>query len=96
MKFEWDENKRLSNFKKHGLDFTDIYCVFEDEQAVSFENISKDFGEYRFITIGCYRNKFCIVVVVYTKRKEKIRIISFRKASKAERRLYYGNSTIHN
>jgi uncharacterized DUF497 family protein len=96
MEFEWDENKRLSNLKKHGLDFADIGYVFEDEQAVSFENISKEFGEHRFITIGCCKNKLCIAVVVYTKRKERIRIISFRKASKAERSLYYGNSTIHN
>jgi uncharacterized DUF497 family protein len=96
MIFEWDERKRLSNLKKHGVDFADARCVFEDTQIVNFENISKDFGEHRFISIGYYEKWSCVTVIIHTKREEKMRIISFRKANKAERGIYHGNSTIHN
>ncbi|MDR1086692.1 MAG: BrnT family toxin, partial [Endomicrobium sp.] len=71
MIYEWDENKRLSNLKKHGLDFSDAHYIFEDTQAISFENTSKVFGEHRFITIGYYKKEFCLAVVIHTDRKEK-------------------------
>jgi uncharacterized DUF497 family protein len=94
MEFEWDEKKRLSNIKKHGLDFINAKYVFEDAMTIKFPALG-DFGEHRFKIIGYYKDKTCVAVVIFTQREEKTRIISFRVASKKEGRLYYGNSIVH-
>jgi uncharacterized DUF497 family protein len=91
MKFEWDEKKRLSNIKKHGLDFEDVHFVFEDKKSKTYPaNIIYD--EKRLITVGYFKKELCVVTVIHMDRKEKTRIISFRRASKKERGKYYGNS----
>ena len=78
MNYEWDPNKAKSNYKKHGVRFADAVGVFEDEHE----------NEDRFITIG--RDFLSrILVVVYTFRDIVIRIISARKATVRERKVYY-------
>ncbi len=41
MQFEWDESKRISNIRKHGIDFLDVPKVFDGayEQKTYFEQI---------------------------------------------------------
>ena len=90
MEFEWDENKRIANLKKHGIDFAEVENVFEDECKITFLDNREDYGEERLITIGLVQNVL-IVTVVYTERNTKTRIISARRAKKQERSLYYGN-----
>jgi uncharacterized DUF497 family protein len=90
MLFEWDEKKRQTNLKKHGLDFNDVSRVFAGT-CVSYEDIRQDYGEQRIITVGMYKSE-TVVVVVHTNREDMTRIISFRKASQKERRIYYGDS----
>ena len=85
MSYEWDPNKEKSNFRKHGIKFADAVGVFEDENAVTIED--DDARESRFITIGMdFLNR--ILVVVYTFRNIVIRIISARKATARERKIY--------
>lgn len=83
--FEWDESKANQNMLKHGISFADTFAVFEDPTAVTVEDFQR--GEQRYITIGM--DAFGrILVVVYTWRGEKIRIISARKAVRYEVRQY--------
>ena len=92
MEFEWDENKNLSNITKHGIDFQQAKRVFEDPNLLTFEDTRFSYGELREISIGqlllTTQQKIIIVVVVHTDRRGKIRLISARKASKQERRMY--------
>ncbi len=85
MSYEWDPNKAKSNHKKHGVKFADAVGVFEDENAITTQDEHE--REDRFITIG--RDFLSrILVVVYTFRDIVIRIISARKATARERKMY--------
>ncbi len=86
MNFQWDRDKAKKNLKKHGVDFADAVMVFEDEMALTMEDTDAE-GELRFVTVG---NDALgqVVTVVYTWRKEDIRLISARKATKRERQAY--------
>lgn len=86
MKFEWDENKREINILKHEIDFVDAQKIF-DYDTVIIEDSRFNYGEQRFIAIGLLNSK--IIVVVYTERKNIIRIISARKATKNEQQIYF-------
>jgi hypothetical protein len=85
MRFEWDEKKHRTNFTKHGLDFRDAAKVFQGV-TVTAEDNRQDYGESRFISLGQLDD--ILVVIVYTRRNDKFRIISMRKAKPRERRFY--------
>ena len=85
MNIIWDEAKRESNLHKHGIDFIDVQDVF-DGHTVTFED-ARNYNEERFITIGIVR--FQIVVVIYAYRDtNEIRLISARRATKYEQKLF--------
>jgi len=87
MEFEWDSKKAISNLKKHGVDFADAITVLEDERTITIPDDCPD--EERFITVGM--DSFGrILVVVYTWRENRIRVISARKATAKEIRQYKG------
>ncbi len=86
MIFEWDENKNISNIKKHGIDFKDSLKIFSNTMITKVDD-RKDYKEKRWISLGNLEN--IIVILVYTKRGKIIRIISIRKANKSERKIYY-------
>lgn len=86
MLFEWDDKKRLLNIKKHYIDFADVIQLFKNPYLVK-EDKRKDYGEKRWVALGIIKNR--IVVVVFTHRKQAIRIISARKANKIERSIYH-------
>lgn len=86
MEFTWDEDKRLSNIAKQGLDFEDANWVFTDEAFV-VEDTRREYGEPRFILYGPLFGR--VVVVVFTMRSGVIRIISMRKANQREQRSYH-------
>jgi uncharacterized DUF497 family protein len=81
MAYEWDEAKRLSNLKKHGVDFADVEA-FDWENAHIELDDRFDYGEERLYALGFLRGE--IYSISYTERNETIRIISFRKAEKRE------------
>jgi uncharacterized DUF497 family protein len=81
--FEWDENKRTSNLEKHGIDFEDAIEVF---YGGSLLRRSHRNNEERWIAIGETEGR--IVTVVFTRRRDTLRIISARRARKNEERDY--------
>lgn len=84
--YTWDEAKRQSNLRKHGLDFADAPAVF-DWWPVTYEDTRFHYSERRFNTIGIFRG--VTVVLTYTEHGNEIRIISFRKADKREADKFY-------
>lgn len=87
--FEWDDRKAVANLAKHGVSFEMAKEVFHDPDAVDFEDRTMDYGELRRRIIGVGAGVF--LMVAYTERGEAIRIISARRATKAERRFYENN-----
>ena len=85
MEFEWDKGKNKKNIEKHGLDFVDVTLIF-DHPILEYKDIRKDYGEKRFFGIGILQN--IEISVAYTRRENKIRIISARRARKDERQRY--------
>lgn len=92
MQFEWDETKNEINKKKHKIDFETAAWVFCDENHIELYDETHSDEEERFIAIGMVGGIATVVFVVYTPRKNVIRIISARKATKKERDDYYDNS----
>ncbi|MEO1353255.1 MAG: BrnT family toxin [Cyanobacteria bacterium J06635_15] len=86
MEFEWDETKRSINLNKHGIDFADVPPVF-DGDTVTMEDDRYDYGEDRFVTFGLLQGR--VLAVVHTETDDVIRLISVRKATKNEQRLYF-------
>jgi uncharacterized DUF497 family protein len=85
--FEWDRTKATANYKKHGVRFEHAVFAFDDPCALVELDDSEEYGEDRFLLTG--RAASGIVVVVFTERKGRIRIISAREATEYERRNYY-------
>lgn len=87
MKFEWDKNKAESNLKKHRVSFEEGETVFEDDFTVTINDDAHSFDEKRFVTIG-QSLAGRLLIVFHTFEEERIRIISARKPTKAERKDY--------
>jgi uncharacterized DUF497 family protein len=81
MDFEWDEDKRQANIRKHGIDFVDVPAVF-DGYTMTVEDTRFAYEELRYVTIGLLQGR--VVAVAHTERGGKIRIISARKATRYE------------
>ena len=84
---EWDDNKAELNWKKHKIYFEDAAYIFLDENK--FEDYDFEHSDYedRWKVIGKVRD---VLVVIYTERMEKYRLISARLANKREEEEYYG------
>jgi uncharacterized DUF497 family protein len=85
-RFVWDESKRLTNLRKHAIDFVDALTIF-DGDAVTIEDDRFDYDEQRFMTLGLLGRQ--VIVVIHTERGETIRIISARKALSNEQKRYF-------
>jgi uncharacterized DUF497 family protein len=95
VRFEWDRKKDLANFRNHGVEFDEAKTVFYDEHAIEFYDKDHSLKEARFLMIGL-SSKFRILLVSYTVREgideDLIRIISSRKATKSEQKVYFERS----
>lgn len=80
----WDERKRAANLAKHGLDFADAWRVFESLSKLTFESARK--GEDRKFDLAMVEN--VLLAFVYVERRSAVRVISLRRASRVERRMY--------
>jgi len=85
--FEWDEKKADDNLRKHGVSFDEAKTVFNDPFSVTIHDPDHSSDEQRYIDIGL-SSKGRLIVVSYTERGEKIRIINSREATKKEEREY--------
>jgi hypothetical protein len=91
MEFEWDDKKNNANIGKHGISFEEAAEIF-DYLIHETVDTRADYEETRYIGIG--RNQyFVILTVVYAERGDATRIISARRATKQEKRLYYDYCT---
>lgn len=86
VQFEWDEEKEKKNIRKHGITFDIARRVFDDPYRIEIYDEAHSGEEDRYNTIGMVNE---ILFVVYTERKNNIRIISARIATREERSLYY-------
>jgi uncharacterized DUF497 family protein len=85
VEFEWDEEKRLSNIEKHGVDFEDAQCVFDGRFYIQVRSTYA--FEERFMRTGILDDgRF--VTVIWTARVQATRIISARSARDSEKRKY--------
>lgn len=84
--FEWDDRKAALNLKKHGVSFAAVKS-FEFETALMTEDARLDYGEERVFALGKIGRN--LHVLIFTRREEKRRIISLRKATAQERAAYF-------
>lgn len=87
MEFEWDDDKAASNARKHGVAFAEAMTVFADQLALTGYDPDHSDAEDRFITMGLSADGR-LLVVSHTDRGDRVRIISAREASRAERKDY--------
>jgi uncharacterized protein len=87
--FEWDEHKARTNASKHGVTFEDAKSVFRDDQARLIDDPDHSEDEDRFVLLGLSSNlKLLVVCHCYRSEGNVIRIISARKATSREAKLY--------
>ena len=87
MDFEWDPKKAEANERSHNVSFSEASTVFGDRLAVTFSDPDHSFDEYRFLTFGVSRTGR-LLVVSHVEREGRVRIISARRATRRERRIY--------
>ncbi len=85
MKYSWDENKRRANLARHEVDFIEVEN-FEWDTALISADLREDYGEDRWRAIGFIGVR--LYVLIHTERGETVRVISLRKTTKTEEKLY--------
>lgn len=94
MQFEWDPRKAARNAKDHGVEFAEAQTVFGDPLEATIPDPDHSVGEHRFLSIG-RSVAGRVLVVSYTERAGRIRIISARPATAPERRAYESTDPTH-
>lgn len=87
LSFEWDPEKAADNLKKHGVSFDEASTVFGDPLAGIIFDEDHSRNENRYIILG-ESNRRRLLVVGFTDRDPKIRIITARTTDPKERRDY--------
>ena len=87
MEFEWDPDKALRNIRKHGVPFREAAMVFNDKFAITVYDDTHSDQEQRFVTLGM-SDIGRVLVICHTVIGENVRLISARKATRHERKLY--------
>jgi hypothetical protein len=85
--FEWDAKKAQANLSKHGVSFAEAVTVFGDPLSMNMPDPDHSDSEQRFIVLGM-SDRFRLLVVSYTERPPRTRIISARLATRKERKQY--------
>lgn len=94
MRFEWDDQKAVENLAKHGVSFGEATEVFYDPNALEDYDAEHSVEEGRFNIIGLSSRR--LLYVVYAERAaDLVRIISARKASRAQQEIYERTETIN-
>jgi len=87
MIYDWDEAKRLANIEKHGLDFCDAKLVYESKHRLDIPVIIS--GERRIMAFAYVFDFLAVATLVVARRGKVVRCISYRRAHKDEREVYY-------
>lgn len=86
MEFEFDNNKSIANFKKHGIDFIEAQKLWDDTEGIQIP--AKFLDEERYVLIAKMKGKLWSAVFTY--RYANVRLISVRRARENEREIYEG------
>ena len=87
LRFEWDQRKAELNLRAHGVSFREATTVFSDPLSLTISDPDHSTAEMRFVDIGL-SHLGRLLVVSYTQRGDRIRIITARNATRNERRQY--------
>lgn len=87
MIFDWDEDKNLKNFRKHGVLFDEAKTLWRDLSAIDYLDDIYLVSEERYIRVGL-SIKLRLLAVVFCENDQVVRIISCRKATHAEEKMY--------
>ena len=85
--FEWDADKARNNEQKHGVTFLEASEVFDDDHSSSVQDPDHSADEQRYLIFGISKQGKHLVVA-YTERGDRIRLISARQMTPRERRAY--------
>jgi hypothetical protein len=89
LRFEWDDGKSISNKRKHGVSFEEAQTIFFDDSAIEYADPAHSDAEDRFLMMGrSYQLRVLVVCHCLRESETVIRIISARKATPKERRVY--------
>jgi uncharacterized DUF497 family protein len=92
MEFEWDPGKAAANVKKHRVAFSEAITAFGDPFEITISDPDHSVGEVRFLSLGLSAAGR-LLVVAYTEREGRIRIISAREATSREQEQYESSTT---
>ena len=84
MEFEWDEAKRLRTIARRGIDFLDAAALFDGRDLLTVPAPRAD--EERWLSVGALEGR--LVAVVWTRRGDRLRIVTARRARDEEKRRY--------
>jgi uncharacterized DUF497 family protein len=87
VEFEWNPEKATLNLEKHGVSFEEAQTVFDDDLFIVFADPDHSEGENRYLIMG-ESKQGRLLVVSYTERSRRARLISARKANRQERKAY--------
>jgi uncharacterized DUF497 family protein len=83
VEFEWDRRKAERNLRKHGVSFDEAVTAFADPFELMVDDPDHSFDEDRFVSVGPALDR--LLVVGYSERGSKIRLIFARRATMPER-----------
>ena len=87
VRFRWSPEKAVANVRKHGVDFSEAKTVFADPLSVTVPDPGHSIGDERWILVGRSENGR-LLAVAHVDRRDEIRIVSARKATRRERQMY--------
>lgn len=87
MEFEWNPGKAAANLQEHGITFAEAATVFGDPLAITYLDPDHSGDEDRFLTFG-HSSEGRLLVVSHAERGDRVRIISARKTTRRERKIY--------
>jgi uncharacterized DUF497 family protein len=87
VKFEWDSRKAKLNLRKHRVSFEEATTAFRDPLSATTPDPDHSSSENRFVTFGL-SSRGRLLVISHAERGETIRIISARRVTKQERKIY--------
>ncbi len=91
LRFSWDDKKNKTNQRKHGISFEEAQTVFFDENSIEYYDPDHSQDEDRFLMLGLsYQIRVLVVSYCILEDGSEIRIISSRKATKKEQKVYLG------